>query len=69
MGKERYPDADSLMIAADSGGSNRLWKTELQKFADETGMAVLVRRFPPGTSEWNKIEQFLKNTSRSEADK
>ncbi len=68
MGKERYPDADSLMIAADSGGSNRLWKTELQKFADETGMAVLVRRFPPGTSEWNKIEQFLKNTSRSEAE-
>ena len=63
MGKERYPDADSLMITADSGGSNgrrnRLWKSELQKFADETGMVVLVRHFPPGTSKWNKIEHRL----------
>lgn len=63
MGKERYPDADHLMITADSGGSNgrrnRLWKAELQRFANETGMTILVRHFPPGTSKWNKIEHRL----------
>ncbi len=63
MGKERYPDATRLMITADSGGSNgarvRLWKVELQKFANETGLEVLVSHFPPGTSKWNKIEHRL----------
>ena len=68
MGRERYPTADRLMITADGGGSNgsrvRLWKVELQKFADETGLTVSVRHYPPGTSKWNKIEHRLFCTSR-----
>jgi len=63
MGKARYPDATKLMITADSGGSNgsrvRLWKVELQKFANETGLEINVSHFPPGTSKWNKIEHRL----------
>ena len=63
MGKERYPDASKLYITADGGGSNgsrnRLWKVELQSFADETGLTVEVSHFPPGTSKWNKIEHRL----------
>lgn len=63
MGKERYPDATRLMITADSGGSNgariRLWKVELQKLANETGLEIHVSHFPPGTSKWNKIEHRL----------
>ena len=63
MGKERYPDADKLLITADGGGSNgsrnRLWKTELQSLADETGLAISVCHFPPGTSKWNKIEHRM----------
>jgi hypothetical protein len=60
LGKKRYRNPRRLLITADSGGSNssrnRLWKVELQKFADETGMIVEVCHFPPGTSKWNKIE-------------
>jgi hypothetical protein len=63
MGKARYPGATRLLITADGGGSNgarvRLWKVELQKFADETGMEINVSHFPPGTSKWNKIEHRL----------
>lgn len=63
MGKERYPDARKLMITADCGGSNgrrnKLWKLELQKFADESGLEILVRHYPPGTSKWNKIEHRM----------
>ena len=63
MGKGRYPDATRLMITADSGGSNgarvRLWKAELQKFSNETGLEIQVSHFPPGTSKWNKIEHRL----------
>lgn len=63
MGRERYPHAKELYITADGGGSNgvrsRLWKTELQKFADETGLTVEVSHFPPGTSKWNKIEHRM----------
>ena len=63
MGKPVYPDARKLMITADSGGSNgyrrRLWKTELQAFADQTGLSVHVNHLPPGTSKWNKIEHRL----------
>ncbi len=63
MGKERYPEATRLMITADGGGSNgsrvKLWKVELQKFANEIGMAIQVSHFPPGTSKWNKIEHRL----------
>jgi transposase len=63
MGREAYPDARQLLITADSGGSNgsrrRLWKLELQKLADETGLEISVCHFPPGTSKWNKIEHRL----------
>jgi len=63
MGKERYPDATQLMISADGGGSNgsraRLWKLELAKFAEETGLKITVCHLPPGTSKWNKIEHRL----------
>jgi hypothetical protein len=63
MGKEVYPEATRLLITADSGGSNgyrvRLWKKELQRLADETGLNITVCHFPPGTSKWNKIEHRL----------
>jgi transposase len=63
MGHETYPKAQQLLITADSGGSNgsrvRLWKIELQKLADETGLELLVCHLPPGTSKWNKIEHRL----------
>ncbi|MBI2736284.1 MAG: ISAzo13 family transposase [Rhodospirillales bacterium] len=63
MGRERYPKATQLMITADGGGSNgsrvRLFKIELQRLADETGMTLKVCHFPPGTSKWNKIEHRL----------
>ena len=63
MGKPLYPEAKRLLITADGGGSNgyrvRLWKLELQKLADETGLEMAVCHFPPGTSKWNKIEHRL----------
>jgi len=63
MGKIAYPDARKLLITADSGDSNgyrvRLWKVELQKLADDSGLEISVSHFPPGTSKWNKIEHKL----------
>ena len=63
LGRQRYPDATSLQITADCGGSNgnrtRLWKTELQRLADHTGLQISVCHFPPGTSKWNKVEHRL----------
>jgi len=63
LGKSRYPNAKKLMITADGGGSNgsriRLFKRELQKFANETGLEISICHFPPGTSKWNKIEHRL----------
>jgi transposase len=63
MGQPSYPQATELLITADSGGSNgsrvRLWKVELQRFADETGLELRVCHLPPGTSKWNKIEHRL----------
>ena len=63
MGRRAYPLATSLLITADSGGSNsarsRLWKWELQKLATSTGLNVNVCHFPPGTSKWNKIEHRM----------
>ncbi len=62
-GKKLYPQATKLLITADGGGSNgsrlRLWKVELQKLANETGLAISVCHFPPGTSKWNKVEHRL----------
>jgi hypothetical protein len=54
LGKTRYPNATTLTITADCGGSNgarvRLWKRELQRFANATGLHVTVTHLPPGTS-------------------
>src|SRR5512144_1849323 len=63
LGHARYPNATRLQITADCGGSNgnrvRLWKVELQRLADETGLEIGVCHFPPGTSKWNRIEHRL----------
>lgn len=63
VGRATYPAARRLLITADGGGSNgsrvRLWKVELQRLADETGLAITVCHLPPGTSKWNKIEHRL----------
>jgi len=63
LGRRRHREARRLLITADSGGSNscrnRLWKVELQRFSNETGLAIEVCHFPPGTSKWNKIEHRL----------
>ncbi len=63
LGSERHPNARSLTITADCGGSNgnrtRLWKTELQHLADHTALQINVCHFPPGTSKWNKVEHRL----------
>ena len=62
-GQRLYPKATTLLITADGGGSNgwrlRLWKLELQQFADDIGLPIAVCHFPPGTSKWNKIEHRL----------
>ena len=63
LGRRRHPQAKRLLITADSGGSNssrnRLWKIELQRLSDKTGLEIEVCHFPPGTSKWNKIEHRL----------
>ena len=63
MGRAAYPAASRLWITADAGGSNgprlRLWKWELQRFADRTGLTITVCHYPPGTSKWNRIEHRL----------
>jgi hypothetical protein len=63
MGRARYRAAKQLFITADGGGSNgsrnRLWKQELQRLADATGLEIHVSHLPPGTSKWNKIEHRL----------
>jgi len=63
VGKPRYPNMTRLFITADGAGSNgsrlRLWKTQLQKLADEIGIEIAVSHYPPGTSKWNKIEHRL----------
>ena len=62
-GRALYSLARALLVTADGGGSNgsrlRLWKLELQKLADETGLSISVCHFPPGTSKWNKVEHRL----------
>ena len=63
MGRRAYSKASHLLITADSGGSNgarnRLWKVELQKMSNQTGLTITVCHFPPGTSKWNKIEHRM----------
>jgi hypothetical protein len=63
MGRRRYPRARQLLVTADCGGSNssrtRLWKVALQELADELGLELAIRHFPPGTSKWNKIEHRM----------
>ena len=63
QGRRSYPKGRRLLVTADCGGSNgyrvRLWKWELQKLADQTGLIISICHFPPGTSKWNKIEHRL----------
>jgi hypothetical protein len=63
MGRAAYPHARTVVVTADAGGSNgsrlRLWKWELQQFANRTGLTITVCHFPPGTSKWNRIEHRL----------
>lgn len=63
LGKKRYPAASRVLVTADCGGSNsprtRLWRVELQKLANQTGLIFELCHFPPGTSKWNKIEHKL----------
>ena len=63
MGRSVYGGASQLLVTADGGGSNgsrtRLWKWELQQFANRTGLTITVCHYPPGTSKWNKIEHRL----------
>jgi hypothetical protein len=63
VGSVRYPKAERVLITADGGGSNgsrvRLWKLELQKLADATGLSFQVCHYPPGTSKWNKIKHRM----------
>ena len=63
MGQPRFPDATTLLITADAGGSNghrvKLWKVELAKLAAETGLVITVCHYPPGTSKWNRIEHKM----------
>jgi transposase len=63
MGQPLYKKATALYITADGGGSNgsrvRLWKTELQRLANDLHLTIHVSHFPPGTSKWNKIEHRL----------
>jgi Rhodopirellula transposase. len=63
LGKKSYPLAERLLICADAGGSNgpkrHAWKWHLQQLANETGLAVTVCHYPPGTSKWNKVEHRL----------
>jgi transposase len=63
MGRQRYPDATTLMVTADAGGSNgyrnKLWKRELAGLAERTGLMITVCHFPPGTSKWNKVEHRM----------
>ena len=62
-GSARYPDAKELLITADSGGSNghrpRLWKRELQRWADEDGLSITVAHYPRGASKWNDVEHRM----------
>ena len=63
LGKHTYPNAQTLYITCDSGGSNgskvKMWKYQLQQFANRTGLEISVSHFPPGTSKWNKVEHRL----------
>lgn len=65
-GQYDYPNANRLLILADSGGSNgarpRVWKKHLQeKFADEFGITITVAHYPAGASKWNPIEHRMFN--------
>ena len=63
MGQPRFPAATKLLITADAGGSNgyrvKLWKLELAKLAQESGLEITVVHYPPGTSKWNRIEHKM----------
>jgi hypothetical protein len=61
--KHTFPESKRIYINCDCGGSNdyrkRIWKYQLQQFADRTGLEIEVSHFPPGTSKRNKVEHRL----------
>ena len=63
VGRHAYPDARRLLVVCDAGGSNgyanRAWIAGLADLAQETGLDITVKHFPPGTSKWNQIEHRL----------
>lgn len=60
MGKNQYPNATSILILADGGGSNssrhHVFKESLQKLSNEIGIDLRMAHYPPYTSKWNPIE-------------
>ena len=68
IGEPTYPGARRLLVCADAGGSNghlvRLWKVELARLAEESGLKITVCHYPPGTSKWNKIGELLEQPVR-----
>jgi Rhodopirellula transposase DDE domain len=63
LGAPMYPQAQELLITADSGGRHstraRRWTLALQRFSDESGLRVCVSHLPPGPSPWHKIEHRM----------
>ena len=62
-GRILYPNATAILILCDGGGSNDarhfLFKEDLQKLADEIGIAIRIAHYPPYTSKYNPIEHRL----------
>lgn len=63
FGKAHYPNADSILMLMDGGGSNSsrhyIFKQDLQALADEIGIEIRIAHYPPHTSKWNPIEHRL----------
>lgn len=62
-GRYDYPEATSILLLADSGGSNNvrhyIFKQDLQQLADELGIQIRIAHYPPYTSKYNPIEHRL----------
>jgi len=63
FGKAHYPNADSILMLMDGGGSNSsrhyIFKQDLQALVDEIGIEIRIAHYPPHTSKWNPIEHRL----------
>ena len=62
-GKKLYPDAKSILILCDGGGSNSsrhyIFKKDLMKLVNEIGIPIRIAHYPPYTSKYNPIEHRL----------